>query len=153
MCSSVERHAATIWTLSNALCDGSKEVDVVVDLRKSVNNLHQFVCHSWDTDRPMIRLAPKLRTFISDKINSDSMQKTENMSQKDVLSYCHMLAAMANDFFDQIPEKPLDRAKAWLDLCNAIARLINELDSPGSGRQAARGCLWATEIKEILRKI
>ncbi len=37
MCSSIERHAATIWTLTDALCEGSQEVEVVGGLRSCVS--------------------------------------------------------------------------------------------------------------------
>ncbi len=152
MCSSVERHAATIWTLSDALCEGSKELELVKDLRMAVENLAQFVCHSWDTDRPMSRLKVKLREYVAAKIAPAKSSGT-NIGRKDILAYCHMISALSSDFFTQVPEKPLDRAKAWLGLTNAISLMINTMDIEVSGSQAARGCKWASEIKEILRKI
>ncbi len=152
MCSSIERHAATIWTLTDALCEGSKNVEAVKGLKVSLVKLRQFVCQDWENDRAMNRLRGRLVDYINAKINPNGTIGI-NISLKNILAYCHMISALANDFFDQLPERPIDRGIAWRDLTTEIANLINLLDKPGSGSQAAKGCKWANDIMGILRGI
>ncbi len=114
--------------------------------------MRQFVCQDWNNDRAMNRLRGKLVDYINAKINPSGTIGI-NISRRNILAYCHMLSALANDFFDQLPERPIDRGIAWRNLTAEIACLINLLDKPGSSSQAAKGCKWANDIMVILRGI